>query len=80
MQQSIHGHEVMHMMLELGGSFSKASLKQAIVSRFGSEARFHTCSAQDMDADALIAFLESKGKFVAQETGFTTAADRICQH
>ncbi len=80
MQRSIHGHEVMHMMLELGGSFSKASLKQAIVSRFGSETRFHTCSAQDMDAEALIAFLESKGKFVAQETGFTTAADRICQH
>ena len=30
MSNSIHGHEVMQMMLELGGSFTSESLKQAI--------------------------------------------------
>ena len=35
MSNSIHGHEVMQMMLELGGSFTSESLKQAIEASFG---------------------------------------------
>ncbi|WP_409421847.1 YecH family metal-binding protein [Pseudaeromonas sp. ZJS20] len=80
MSESIHGHEVMHMMLELGGSFSKQSLQAAIEAKFGAEARFHTCSAEGMDAAALIDFLQAKGKFVPQGEGFNTEAERICQH
>lgn len=80
MSDSIHGHEVMQMMLAQGGSFTRESLRQAIHSAFGSDARFHTCSAEGMDADQLIAFLERKGKFVAEGEGFQTRADRICNH
>ena len=54
MSQSIHGHEVMEMMLEEGGHFTRASLREAIEARFGADARFHTCSASEMDAEALI--------------------------
>lgn len=56
MTQSVHGHEVMEMMLAQGGQFTRASLKQAIDERFGAKARFHTCSASEMDAEALIDF------------------------
>ena len=34
----IHGHEVMRMMLESQQPFDEASLEQAIVEKFGSEA------------------------------------------
>ena len=47
-----------------GGPFTRASLRAAIASRFGAEARFHTCSASEMDADALIDFLARRGKFI----------------
>ena len=80
MTESIHGHEVMHLMLELGGTFTRESLKLAIHERFGSTARFHTCSASDMDAETLIEFLRERGKFVDQESGFNTEAERICNH
>ncbi|WP_438405586.1 DUF2492 family protein, partial [Aeromonas hydrophila] len=30
MSQSVHGHEVMEMMLAQGGQFTRASLKQAM--------------------------------------------------
>ncbi len=80
MSQSVHGHEVMHLMLELGGEFSRASLKQAIAARFGEQCRFHTCSAEDMDAEQLIDFLQAKGKFVEGEQGFNTREEHICQH
>ena len=80
MTESIHGHEVMHLMLELGGTFTRESLKLAIHERFGSTARFHTCSAEGMTAEQLIDLLEAKGKFIATENGFNTQSDKICSH
>ncbi|CAJ1857763.1 YecH family metal-binding protein [Aeromonas jandaei] len=80
MSQSVHGHEVMEMMLEQDGQFTRASLKQAMAQRFGADARFHTCSASEMDAEALIDFLAARGKFIEAGEGFQTRADRICNH
>ncbi|MGA9575097.1 MAG: YecH family metal-binding protein [Lysobacterales bacterium] len=76
----IHAHEVMHMMLEQGGGFSRESLAQAIIDRFGVDAKFYACSMDAMDIQAVINFLQSRGKFVAGDDGFNTAADRICTH
>ena len=76
----IHAHEVMHMMLEQDEAFSRESLTQAIIERFGANTRFHSCSASGMDVHAVINFLESRGKFVARDDGFSTAQDKICDH
>lgn len=76
----VHAHEVMHMMLEQNEAFSRESLAQAIIDRFGENARFCSCSAAGMDVDAVIDFLQSRGKFVASDEGFKTARDRICSH
>jgi len=76
----VHAHEIMHMMLETEGGFSRETLAQAILKRFGADARFHSCSARGMDIDAVIDFLESRGKFVARDIGFNTAQDKICNH
>ncbi|WP_421233439.1 YecH family metal-binding protein [Aeromonas jandaei] len=80
MSQSVHGHEVMEMMLEQDGQFTRASLRQAMAQRFGADARFHTCSASEMDAEALIDFLAARGKFIEAGEGFQTRADKICNH
>lgn len=76
----VHAHEVMQMMLEKDEAFSRESLAAAITERFGPSARFYSCSAAGMDVNAVIAFLESQGKFVAREEGFNTAQDKICNH
>jgi probable metal-binding protein len=80
MTTQIHGHEVMQMMLELDQSFTRESLRQAIQDRFGGEARFFTCSAENMTPDELIDFLAERGKFVERDRGFNTQADMICNH
>ncbi|MBD1391335.1 YecH family protein [Neiella sp. HB171785] len=80
MTDSVHGHEVMHMMLDSEQQFTRATLKQAIEQKFGPATKFHTCSASDMDADELIDFLAARGKFVESDDGFNTAADKICNH
>lgn len=80
MTESIHGHQVMEMMLENDGLYTEASLTAAIAEKFGSDARFHTCSAQDMNIAELITFLRGKGKFIDESEGFNTRADKICDH
>jgi len=80
MMESVHGHEVMHMMANSGLSYNRQSLLSAIHENFGIETRFHTCSAENMDADALIDFLEARGKFVDMGDGFSTPREKICSH
>ncbi|WP_213132447.1 YecH family metal-binding protein [Citrobacter sp. FP75] len=78
--ESIHGHEVLNMMIESGEQYTNASLEAAITARFGEQACFHTCSAQGMTAAELVAFLAAKGKFIAKDDGFSTHESKICRH
>jgi len=80
MSDSIHGHEVLHFMQEHGGGFTRESLREAVIARFGADARFHTCSADDLTADQLIDFLAARGKFVDGENGFNTQPHSTCNH
>ena len=80
MSESVHGHEVMHMMLENEGGYTRESLKQAIQDRFGADTVYHTCSASEMNADELIDFLAARGKFVENNSGFNTDPSKICNH
>ncbi|HCM1914490.1 TPA: YecH family protein [Salmonella enterica subsp. salamae serovar 28:r:e,n,z15] len=77
---SIHGHEVLNMMIESGEQYTHASLEAEIKARFGERTRFHTCSASDMTAAELVAFLTAKGKFIAVDGGFSTNESKICRH
>ena len=77
---SIHGHEVLNMMLASGEQYSMESLEAAIHARFGEQARFHTCSAADMTAVELVAFLAARGKFIPATDGFSTHESKICRH
>ena len=77
---SIHGHDVLNMMIESGEQYSNASLEAAITARFGEQARFHTCSAADMTAAELVAFLAARGKFILAADGFSTHESKICRH
>lgn len=80
MAQSIHGHDVMRMMVEAGRPFTESQLEQAIVQRFGAEARFHTCSASEMTPKELIGFLKVRSKFIVTESQLSMTAESICNH
>jgi probable metal-binding protein len=76
----IHGHEVLKMMLASGKTYTKQSLTEEIGTRFGTDTRFCTCSAENLTPAELVEFLESRGKFVPQGEGLQTSADLICRH
>ncbi|MFI3322963.1 MAG: YecH family metal-binding protein [Rikenellaceae bacterium] len=72
----IHAHEVLRMME--GNSYSVKSLEGAIIDKFGEDARFHTCSAENLNAAQIIEFLTAKGKFKPTEDGFTMDITKVC--
>jgi probable metal-binding protein len=78
MSESIHGHEVIGMMVESGTTYTEATLRNAIVERFGAEARFHTCSATNLSSEGLIEFLAAKGKFAPVDGGFVFGQGQAC--
>ena len=78
MSESIHGHQVMEMMATAEKSYSKQSLKSEIATKFGENARFHTCMGSDLTAEDLIEFLASKGKFIESDEGISMPEEHLC--
>lgn len=77
--EQLHAHEVLHMME--GNNYTESSLKEAIIQKFGEEARFYACSAENMDLEQLIVFLKNKGKFMeVDNNGFTVDVTKVCNH
>jgi probable metal-binding protein len=77
---SIHGHDLMDMMIETGKSYSTEALVAAAKAEFGEEALFHTCSFEGLNPEKLIELLVSKGKFNVDEKGEYSIQERLCQH
>ena len=77
---SIHGHAVIDMVAEAGRAFTRRELVAAIESRFGAEARFHTCADEGLTADGLVGFLVSRGKLVGDDGALALDASQICEH
>jgi probable metal-binding protein len=78
MQGSVHGHEVLRMMIEADRPFTRDSLQAKIAEHFGENARFHVCSSRDMRAGELIEFLETRGKLRSAGFGWRVDQNEIC--
>ena len=78
--QPIHGHEVMEMMINSQKPYTEASLAADITQKFGDNARFYVCTAENMNAAELVQCLKAKGKFIPAEGGFTTGRKHVCSH
>lgn len=76
---SIHAHKILKMMA--GNEYTEAQLVVAIQEQFGEDAVFHTCSAKDMNAQAIVDFLKNKGKFrLFAGERFTVDESNVCDH
>ncbi len=67
---SIHGHEVLNMMIESGEQYTHASLEAAIKARFGEQARFQHLLGRRDDSGRAGGVSAAKGKFIPSEYGF----------
>lgn len=79
-ENSIHGHQVIEMIVASGRPWRREELALEIEKRWGGAAEFHTCSAQGMNAAGLIQFLSAHGKFLESEQGVTMDQTKVCDH
>tara|TARA_B110000879_G_scaffold176198_1_gene229946 strand:+ start:1495 stop:1734 length:240 start_codon:yes stop_codon:yes gene_type:complete len=75
-----HVHDIMQMMMETGEVYTRESLENAIVHKFGITTTFHSCSENGMTATDAVTFLEGRGKFIPTEEGFYTDESKKCSH
>ena len=81
MLQLIHAHEVMHMMLETGKSYTRESFKADLAEKFGPDASFHTCSLNNLTPDDLLEFLAGRGKLSGDiNAEFKMDPMNMCSH
>jgi len=78
--ESIHGHDVIDMIQRAERTFTRAELVTAIEAEYGTAARFHTCSAEGMTAEALVEFLSTRGKFLGNDSALSIDPSKVCQH
>ena len=80
MQEPLHAHEVLNLVVNNPGKFTVDTLKEEVNTQFGSEARFTNCSGYIFDVDRLLQFLSSRGKIEINESGIDPVRHNICQH
>jgi len=80
MTDTVHGHEVLEMVLAAPQPPTLEALQAQVGERFGRDARFHTCSASDLTFAELIDFLHLRGKLVPAGDGVVADRGQICEH
>ena len=78
MTDSVHGHEVLEMVLGAPKPPTLETLEAQVRARFGADARFHTCSASGLTFAELIDFLQLRGKLVPAGDGVAADRGQIC--
>ena len=80
MENEIHGHAVLEILIEFKQPLTKEKLIEVIATRFGKSTLFYTCSKSGMTAGELIDFFDSKDKFISTGNGLSTNSTGICRH
>ena len=78
--QSIHGHIVLNHILDLGGTESLSTLRQWAEASHGLDARYHTCSAQQLTYEGLLQFLLERNKIEVNGDRICVIAEHVCSH
>lgn len=66
-REPVYGHELISLVVEMGGTLSVDALREAAAGRFGAEAIFANCAGHLFSFEQALAFLASKGKLEIRE-------------
>jgi probable metal-binding protein len=80
MSQSVHGHEVLYLLLNAKSPVSRVELERKVEELYGKDPRFHTCSVEGMTLDHLIEFLERRGKITLENGSIRAHREKMCNH
>lgn len=76
----VHGHAVLEMILGAAAPMTEADIIAKARWTFGENARYYTCSAENMTIEELLQFLVRRQK-ITLDRGYVTAhRERMCKH
>lgn len=76
----IHGHEVIHIVGSHPEGIPLASVTNTVERQFGQDARFYTCSAENMPLGELLKFLASRDKVELRGNLIFPGGSGACNH
>lgn len=77
---SIHAHDVLDLIYENDGKFSREELFTAMQKTFGEEATYYSCSAKGMSREELLTFLFDRQKIYEQNDKLSLNIANKCNH
>lgn len=78
--KELHGHELIHLILEANKPLTLDEIKKLSEETFGKDVSYYACSASDMDIDEMITFLLTRRKLVNRGNGFVIDTGEVCDH
>jgi probable metal-binding protein len=77
---SIHGHVLLNYLIDLGKPVKIEALRKWAREAHGQQARYHTCSVQDLTLDGILGFLQERNKVTLQNGSISAAVTHVCSH
>ncbi|NTV47621.1 MAG: YecH family protein [Chlorobiales bacterium] len=78
--QSIHGHEILKMLIDAKDAYTRERLGLEVSQKFGENVRFHACQGSDMTLDGLMEYLSVRGKIQEKNGRLYSATEHMCSH
>ena len=75
---SVHGHQILHLVLNARPAMTRDQLTARVTRLYGPGAQFHTCSVSCLSLDQLVNFLLSRGKLVERDHLLFTDTSKMC--
>ena len=77
-REPVYGHELISLVVEMGGTSTVEALREAAVGRFGAEAVYGNCAGDLFSFEEVLAFLASKGKLDVRNGAVSAGAMPAC--
>ena len=78
--EQTHGHEVIDIVCSHPEGISRKNLADVVSRQFGKDARFCTCSAENMSLGELLSFLADRGKIELRGALLFPGGSKPCEH
>lgn len=76
--KQLHGHEVINLIVEANKPLTLDEIKTMADNTFGTDTRYYTCSASDLNTEELLEFLMKRNKLIKKGDGYVMDAGDIC--
>ena len=77
-REPVYGHELISLVVEMGGTTTVEALREAAEGRFGQNAVYGNCAGNLFSFEEVLSFLASKGKLELRSGTVTAGTVPAC--